>query len=164
METLLQTAPPEEADDRLITPEGYEALRRRLDALVDARRPAAERLRQVRASESDLSESVEYAAALDQAEELEQEIGRLQGRLAELRVRRHRQRGAQAALGSTVLLAFDGERMRVRLVGADEADALEGRVSTRSPLGRALIGRSAGETIRWSAPDGEIAARVLRIA
>jgi transcription elongation factor GreA len=153
-------------DERVVTRGGYERLLARLRQLEEMRQPEiAERLRQVRAAESDLSDSAEYRAAVEQAEELEHEIADLRRRVAELRVLR-RQRGSarSVGIGSRVTLAFEGDRMRVQLVGVEEADPLAGRVSARSPLGRALVGHAPGDTVRWSAPDGEITARIVAVA
>jgi transcription elongation factor GreA len=72
---------------------------------------------------------------------------------------------AKSALGSLVTFReLDSERVRTyRLVGAGEADPDAGRISLASPLGRALVGRAPGETVRVLAPKGTRQLEILAV-
>jgi transcription elongation GreA/GreB family factor len=61
------------------------------------------------------------------------------------------------AFGSTVTIRRQGRTQSFRIVGVDEADAAQGRISFRSPLAQAVMGARAGEVIEADAPLGEIA-------
>lgn len=57
----------------------------------------------------------------------------------------------------------EGVRARYELVGPDEADAAQGRISIASPMGRALLGAREGDTLRIHRPKGDLQLRVLRV-
>jgi transcription elongation factor GreA len=139
--------------DVLVTQDGYDRLGRELERLTTiARRDVAERLRVARGAGGDPAENGELMDALEEQILLEQRISHLEARLASARV-------VAAAVDGT---AGIGTRVRVRsrtagiveyeLVGAGEADAGDGRISIDSPVGQAIAGRRAGETIEVETP------------
>jgi transcription elongation factor GreA len=67
-------------------------------------------------------------------------------------------------LGSTVTLAERHQKETFTIVGSAEADALKGRLSEDSPLGRSLLRHHAGDTVQWDSPAGVYRARIVRIA
>ena len=72
--------------------------------------------------------------------------------------------GDKVLFGATVtLLDEDEKKVRYQLVGQTEADAKSGRISYNSPLGRALIGRQAGEEVEVSAPSGDRYYKIKKI-
>ena len=73
-------------------------------------------------------------------------------------------RAGSAAFGSWVELEDEaGQRRTWRIVGPDEVDARQGRVSVHAPLGRALLGRSAGDEVEVERPDGARTYTVLAV-
>ena len=71
--------------------------------------------------------------------------------------------GARVGLGSAVSVSIDGDEQVLTIVGASESDPARGRISSASPVGRALLGREAGDDV-VVAPAGERVFRVLSVA
>ena len=151
----------------VVTREGLARLERQLEKLEQVRRPQlADIIRTARETGEDPAESGDYVTALEEMDVLEAEISELRRRLAGVTVLRNRSRGGDTAgIGSRVELRFeDGSLERFQIVGPAESDALAGRLSERSPLGRALLGKKAGETVEWSSPAGDEVATVVKVA
>ncbi len=138
-------------------------MRAELDELVREKRPAIVRRVAAARELGDLSENAEYHSARE-------ELGFLDGRTQALedRIRRavivETPSGAHAGLGSTLVVEVEGQVEEIRLVGTSEADPRSGRISTSSPVGRALVGRLPGEEAIVQTPSGaEIRYRVIEI-
>jgi transcription elongation factor GreA len=157
-------APPAAAPDALhVSAEGLERLRAELDDLVRVKRPAIVRRVAAARELGDLRENAEYHAARE-------ELGFLDGRTHALEDRLRRAvvveapAGAHAGLGSTVVVEVEGRVEELRLVGSSEADPRSGRISTSSPVGRALVGRLPGEDALVRTPSGaEVHYRVIEV-
>ena len=146
------------------TPEGYEKLKAELDDLKGPRRAAiADAIREAK-SHGDLKENAAYHEAKLNQTRLESRIAELEKALQTAKVVDH-VTGGGAQLGSSVEmvdLEFD-ETLKVKLVGAFEADPTNDLISVASPLGEAIIGRSAGEEIEVHAPAGIACYRIVRV-
>lgn len=152
----------------LLTREGHQKLQQELDYLSTVRREEVARLlHEALESTGDLlTDGILESARYDQA--------LVEGRIQELKSILS---GAQiideatlprdrVALGSYVTIAESGRDGAVetyRVVGPVEADPLSGKISTESPLGRALMGRRVGDKVVVQAPDGEEAFHILAI-
>jgi transcription elongation factor GreA len=105
----------------------------------------------------DLSENAEYHAAKERQGIVNMRLGQLRARLRELsmvdmaRIPRDR-----VGLGSkvTVLDLTKDEEITYRLVTSEDADVAAGRISTTSPIGRGLIGKQVGDTVKVQIPGG----------
>src|ERR1700728_2866706 len=105
----------------------------------------------------DLSENAEYHAAKERQGIVNMRLGQLRARLRELsmvdmdRIPRDR-----VGLGSsvTVMDLTKDEEITYHLVTSEEADVAQGRISTTSPIGRGLIGKQVGDTVKVQIPDG----------
>lgn len=151
--------------DILITPEGYERLKKELEELKTVRRrEVAERIRQARAL-GDLSENFDYQDAKRQQAMLEGRIKDLETVIGRARVvPRPDNAGEMVHLGSVVTLQDPGgNRRTIMLVGSFEADPLQDRISIVSPLGEALIGKVEGDEVEVQTPKGKIRYRIERI-
>lgn len=149
-----------------LTPEGLHKLEAELQEAQEVRLPElAERIRSIRQMAADLSESGEYYQALDDLSQLQARIAELRFAIGSGEVREERPvaRG-HVHLGSVVTLSLDGDQETYQVVGSVEADALEGRISEDSPLGRALLGHASGELVKWTSPGGANSARITRVA
>jgi len=150
----------------LMTREGYERLKRELEELKTVkRREIAERLRQARAL-GDLSENFDYQDARRQQAMLEGRIRDLEHVLQRARVvDRPDHAGEVAHLGSRVRLRdlSSGREREITLVGSFEADPLQDRISIVSPLGEALLGKSAGDEVEVQTPKGIVRYRIEAI-
>ncbi|MBI2861732.1 MAG: transcription elongation factor GreA [Chloroflexi bacterium] len=145
-----------------LTREGHEALKAELEHLITVVRPqVAQALMEARA-DRDIRENAPYDAAKDHQAQIEARIRELEQILTSVQILEQPQTSSKAVIGSTVTL-FDlaeGERLRYTLVGTHEASPREGKISVESPVGRALLDRSAGETVEVEAPGGTIHYRI----
>jgi transcription elongation factor GreA len=114
----------------------------------------------------DLSENAEYHAAKDRQGFVNARLGQLRKRLAEVsmidftKIPKDR-----SGLGSavTVLDVNRDEEITYHLVTTEEADAPNGRVSTTSPIGRALLGRKVGDEVKVQSPGGVKELEILKV-
>ncbi len=153
----MQTPESQFNNPEYLTAEGYEELKKELDELENQRLPEIAKLLEETRSDGDLAENAAYQSAKDK-----------QGMLEEERVKKinilscaviiSKEKGENIQPGSTVSLKKDdtNEMEKYFLVGAKEADPLEGKISNESPLGSALIGRKKGEKINVLTPNGKI--------
>jgi transcription elongation factor GreB len=140
-----------------ITREGYERLRAEADQLWRVERPRVTREVAAAAAQGDRSENAEYIYGKKRLREIDSRLRFLNQRLESLRVVEASPEDRERIFfGAWVTLEdADGGRERYRLVGADESDAAEGRISIESPLGRALLGKRPGDEVSVRRPKGE---------
>ena len=144
------------ADKVPMLEEGHRKLNEDLKRLKQERPEIVEAIEAARAH-GDLSENAEYHAAKERQGQIEATIADLEDRLSRAMVIDPKSlSGNKVVFGATVtLLDEDQKKVRYQLVGQVEADANQGRISYKSPLGRALIGRHVGEDVEVSAPSGD---------
>lgn len=141
-----------------ITLAGHEALKEELRHLKRVERPEVIKAIQVAREHGDLSENAEYEAAKNRQAFLEGRIGELGHKLAVADViDPSTVRTDRAMFGCTVILEnlSTEEEVRYQLVGPDESDVSQGRISVSSPLGKAMIGKEVGDEIVVRAPGGQ---------
>lgn len=104
----------------------------------------------------DLSENAEYQAAKERQRLLHARIGMLKKRIGEISLMNlDKLPHGKAAFGSTVHLREDSGGMLVyQLVMPEDADATKGLISTSSPIGRAILGKTAGDEVKVPTPSG----------
>lgn len=142
-----------------LTPEGLITLEKRLKNLKEVRRPqVAERLRQAMDEGGDLNENAEYEDAKNEQAFVEGEIVRLEAIVSSAQIIEDTGKKDQVVVGSHVTVVEKGtkEQEVYHLVGSAEANPSEGKISTESPLGKALIGAKVGQKVTVKAPDGEL--------
>ena len=145
--------------DRIpVTLEGYEALNKELENLKRVERPQNIKAIEEARAHGDLSENAEFAAAKDRQGFIEGRIGELEFKLANADVinidNLPRDR---AVFGTKVLLenVDTGENVEYQLVGSDESDIENGRISVSSPLGKAILGKKPGDELTLEVPGGK---------
>ena len=150
-----------------MTVEGAERLKAELQRLKSVERPAIIQAIAEARSHGDLSENADYDAAKERQ-------GFIEGRIAEIE---HKLAGAQVidpteidgdgrvVFGATVELEDldTGDVRRWQIVGEDEADIKHGKISVTSPIARALIGKSEGDTVEVQAPGGVRGYEILSV-
>jgi transcription elongation factor GreA len=137
--------------------EGYERLQTQVRHLKMVERPSViDAIEEARAH-GDLSENAEYHAAKERQGQIESQIADLEDRLSRAMVIDPATlSGDKVVFGATVRLVDENDKaITYQIVGETEADAKVGRISYSSPLGRALIGRSVGDEVEFSAPSGD---------
>jgi transcription elongation factor GreA len=165
--TAPQARPPKahqtpKAEPVILSQDGLARMRAELDELVSARPEVIDRVRLARQL-GDLRENSEYAAAREEQSFLEGQIQQLEAHLRTAVVAETPMADGRIAIGSKVTVEVDGEQRELTIVGARESDAKSGRISYASPVGQALIGRSAGEEALVRTPGGEVPYRVVSI-
>jgi transcription elongation factor GreB len=150
-----------------ITAEGYRRLREEYEALYGGERPRLVETIAWAAANGDRSENGDYIYGRKRLREVDRRIDWLSRRMKEARVV---DPGAQPErgrvwFGATVTLAEeDGGKRTLTLVGDDETDAGAGRISWRSPIGRAIRGAAIGDVRRVTLPGGERELEIVAIA
>jgi transcription elongation factor GreA len=114
----------------------------------------------------DLSENAEYHAAKERQGLVNARLGQLQKRLADFSmIDMDRIPHDRVGLGShvTVLDVKTSTEIKYELVTSEEADAAQGRISTASPIGKSLLGKEVGDTVRMQAPGGVKELEILQL-
>jgi transcription elongation factor GreA len=152
------------ADKVPMLEEGHRKLGEDLKRLKNERPDIVEAIEVARAH-GDLSENAEYHAAKERQGQVEATIADLEDKLSRAMVIDPTTlSGKKVVFGATVtLIDEDEKKVKYQLVGQTEADARVGRISYNSPLGRALIGREAGEEVEVSAPAGDRSYSIKKI-
>ncbi|MBI5334518.1 MAG: transcription elongation factor GreA [Burkholderiales bacterium] len=141
-----------------LTKRGAEKLKEELHRLKHVERPAVINAIAEARAQGDLSENAEYDAAKDKQGFIEGRILEIEGKLAAAQIIDPAALDAEGRVvfGATVDLEEEesGEAVTYQIVGEDEADLKEGRISVSSPIARAMIGRSVGDVAEVRAPGG----------
>ena len=144
--------------DRIpITRTGYEKLQKELHQLKTVERPNVIKAIEEARAHGDLSENAEYDAAKERQAFVEARVNELSFKLNNADVIDPETLPKdRAVFASRVLLenVETGEDVEYQLVGPEESDINEGRISIASPLGRAIVGRKPGDEISLQAPGG----------
>ena len=145
--------------------EGYERLQTEVRHLKTVERPAVIEAIEEARGHGDLAENAEYHAAKERQGHIEAQIADLEDRLSRAMViDPSTLSGNRVIFGATVTLKDENDKkIKYQIVGETEADAKNGRISYSSPLGRALIGRTKGEEVEFSAPSGDKYYEVAKI-
>ena len=159
-----QGSPRRMREQVILSPEGSERLHAELAALTAQRPEVIKRIATAR-EHGDLKENAEYHAAREEQGFLEARIRSLEGKLKIAVVVAPTERGAVVELGARVKVREGGEDDVVfQVVSAAEANSREGRISSASPVGAALMGRRVGDAVTVITPGGQIRYEVLEIS
>ncbi len=151
----------------VVTPDGFQKLQEELDKLLKVERPRnIQAIAEARAH-GDLSENAEYHAAKERQSFLEGRIQELQSKIASAEVidpaKINQSRVAFGAKVKVLDVEADEEYIFV-LVGTEEADVKQGKISISSPVGRALLGKEVGDTAIIKAPARTMEYEILEIS
>ncbi len=150
-----------------ITKRGAELLKEELHRLKTKDRPAVINAIAEARAQGDLSENAEYDAAKERQSFIEGRIADLEGKLGAAQIIDPALLDAEGRIvfASTVYLEDleSGEKVTYQIVGTDEADLKEMKVSITSPIARALIGKYAGDVVGVQAPSGVREYEVLEV-
>ncbi len=141
-----------------LTVRGAQRLKDELQRLKSVERPAVINAIAEARAQGDLSENAEYDAAKEKQGFIEGRIAEIEGKLAAAQVidPSTLDAGGRIVFGATVELEDleAGDTVTYQIVGDDEADIKDGKISVSSPIARALIGKSAGDVAEVKAPGG----------
>ncbi len=148
---------------KYLTLEGLEKLKKELGYLKnEKRKEIAERLGQA-ISYGDLTENAAYHEAKDAQAFTEGRILELEEIIRSSVIISNEQKKDAVSVGSTVMLELDGEKIKFKIVGAQESNPSEGKISNESPLGKALLNKRKGEIAEVEAPCGKVKYKILKI-
>jgi transcription elongation factor GreB len=156
-------APPHRT--RHITPEGFQKLAAEHERIWTVLRPKIVAEVEAAAALGDRSENAEYIYGKRRLRELDRRLRFLSQRMDELTVTEPRPHpSGKAFFGAWVVVEDEeGEERTYRLVGPDETDAAHGLISVEAPLGRALLGKAAGDVARVERPAGTAKVTVVAV-
>ena len=142
-----------------LTQEGFEELKAELDELINDKLPKAiKRVADAR-EYGDLSENSEYHDARDDKDLIVTRISEIEEILEKAKIVKATTSKNIVGIGSKVSAHLKGKKAKKRtfqIVGEYEADPSEGKISSVSPLGKALMGKKKGDSVTYQAPAGEI--------
>lgn len=149
-----------------MTVEGADALREELQRRKFGMRPQITQAIAEAREHGDLKENAEYHAAREQQSFNEGRIQDIESKLADAQVIDINKinPSGKVIFGVTVTLTDDdGKEVRYKIVGEDEADLKENKLSVMSPIARALIGKSEGDTVTVKTPKGDLDYEIDRV-
>jgi transcription elongation factor GreA len=150
-----------------LTKRGAEKLRDELQRLKTVDRPRIIAAIAEARAHGDLKENAEYHAAREQQSFAEGRIKEIDGKLSHANIIdvAALDAGGKVVFGTTVLIADEdsGDEVTYQIVGEDEADIKEGRISFGSPIARALIGKMEGDVATVVTPGGEKSFEIIEV-
>jgi transcription elongation factor GreA len=146
-----------------VSTEGLKRLKEELEHLKTVKKPeVATRIEHAK-DLGDLKENAEYHDAKDQMGWVMGRIMTLESQIGHAQVV-EKTEGDTVGIGSSVQVSYMDKEKNLTVVGAAEADPVQGLISNESPLGQALIGKKVGETAEVEAPAGRISYSILEIS
>ena len=152
-------------DKDYLTQEKFKELEEELNHLKTTRRKEiAESLEYAR-SLGDLSENAEYQEARDLQAATEERIQQLEQLLKSAKIVSSPKKGGVVSLGSTITLQKkdEQEKRHYSIVGSEEANIHERKISHLSPLGEAVVGRKKGESFLFETPLGKVEYKIIEV-
>ncbi len=148
---------------RLMTKEGLKKLQDELDERKTAlRQEIASAIKEAK-EQGDLSENAEYSEAKSQQNENESRIAELEMAIKESQVVEKVKANGHVQIGSVVNVELNGRKMEFYIVGSNEADPANSKISNESPLGKAFMGKEKGEEVEVSIPSGVVKYKIVDI-
>ena len=149
-----------------MTADGYNRLQEELKRLKTVDRPAIIRAIAEARDHGDLAENAEYHAARDRQSFIEGRLAEIEDKIARAEIIDvSKLSGSVIKFGARVTLADEetDEEQTFQIVGEDEADISQGRLSVTSPLARALIGKQTGDSVEVVTPKGSKAYEIVKV-
>lgn len=146
-----------------LTPEKFKELEQELSALKTTKRKEVANNLEYARSLGDLSENAEYQEAREMQATVEDRIAVIENTLktAEI-VSDHR--GDVVSMGSSVTVDGPKGKQVFKIVGSEEVNTTEGRISNHSPIGGVLMGKKKGDTVSVSTPKGQMSYKIVSVA
>ncbi len=140
---------------RYLTQEGYEKLLEELkERKTVLRKKIALAIKEAK-EQGDLSENAEYSEAKRQQRENESRIMELENLIRNSKIAQFDKNLNQVQIGSKVEVEVGGKKMFFDIVGSNEANPAEGKISNESPLGKSFLGKKKGEKVEVVLPTGK---------
>jgi transcription elongation factor GreA len=148
----------------LLTQEGLVKLNEELKHLVnDKRKEVIERIREA-VAHGDLSENADYAQAREEQSFIEGRIEEIEDMIKNAEIISTSQKHNTVSIGSTIKVKVGDAEKQYTIVGSNEANPLEGKISNESLVGRALLGQKMGDKVMIQTPAGEKEYEIVSIS
>ena len=151
-------------ETQYLTKEKFTELKAELDHLRNVRRKEVAESLEYAKKLGDLSENAEYHEAREEQAKVEDRINHLEQVLKTANILNEKH-GSNITIGSTVTVQKDSEKetRKFMIVGSEEVDAVNGKLSNHSPIGSALMGKTKGDTITVTTPRGKVSYKILEV-
>lgn len=148
---------------KLVTQEGYKKLKDELEHRKTAvRQEIAQAIKEAK-EQGDLSENAEYSEAKRQQTENETRVAQLEVAIKEAQIVEHDETSEIVEIGSSVDTDFGGNKITFHIVGSNEADPGENKISNESPIGKAFMGKKKGDSVDVETPVGVSKYKILEV-
>ena len=147
-----------------LTEEGYEELKKELDDLINVKRPLnIKAIKEARAL-GDLSENAEYDAARNEQAQIEARVKELERMLENVSIIKEIKTDS-VGIGNVVSVKYvdEDDEDEYRIVGSQEADPFEGKISNESPIAQALFNHKVGDIVTVESPNGSYEVEIVEI-
>ena len=148
-----------------LTQEGYDEIKEELNYLINEKRPEnIIAIKEARAL-GDLSENADYDAARNEQAEIEARIKKLEAIIENVEIIEEVSTDA-VGLGNTVKIAYvddEDDLDEYKIVGSQEADPFESKISNESPIAKALMGHKVGDIVSVESPNGNYEIKIVEI-
>jgi len=146
-----------------LTPEKFKELENELSTLKTTKRKEVANNLEYARSLGDLSENAEYQEAREMQATVEDRIAVLENTLKTAEIVSG-ERGDIVSMGSTVTVEGPKGKQVFKIVGSEEVNTAEGRISNHSPIGAVLMGKKKGDTVSVTAPKGQMSYKIVSVA
>lgn len=152
------------SEQEYLTREKFNELEKELQSLKTTKRKEIAEALEYAKSLGDLSENQEYQEARDNQAILEDRINRLDNILKSAKVISS-QNANFVSVGSVITIERESDKIRkvYTMIGSEEADAANGKISIRSPLGKAAVGKAKGVVFSFETPNGKMSYKIIDI-
>ena len=150
---------------KYLTQEKYKDLEKELAELKTVRRKEVAQNLEYARSLGDLSENAEYQEARELQATIEDRISVIENTLKTAEIV-HAAHGDHVTMGSQVVVekADSKTKLTFKIVGSDEVNTAEGKISNSSPLGSVLLGKRKGDTVSVTTPKGSVSYKIVSVA
>ena len=149
-----------------LTQEGYDEIKEELNYLINTKRPEnIIAIKEARAL-GDLSENADYDAARNEQAEIEARIKKLEAIMDNVQIIEEVSTDS-VGLGNTVKISYfydEDDLDEYKIVGSQEADPFESKISNESPIAKALMGHKVGDVVSVESPNGSYDVKIINIA
>ena len=148
---------------RILTEEGLKKIQVELEERkIKIRQEIAASIKEAK-EQGDLSENAEYSEAKHHQNENETRIAELEGILKDSVVAEKHKGSSTIGIGSKLTVKVAGKEMQFMIVGSNEVDPAQGKISNESPLGKEFMGKKKGDKIEFAAPAGKVKYEIVEI-
>ena len=148
-----------------LTQEGYDEIKEELNYLITEKRPENIIAIKVARALGDLSENADYDAARNEQAEIEARIKKLEAIIENVEIIEEVSTDA-VGLGNTVKISYvddEDDLDEYKIVGSQEADPFESKISNESPIAKALMGHKVGDIVSVESPNGNYEVKIVEI-